>query len=278
MRLIWLITGGRLRQLGGEIAKSYFYCMKKHPFSLALITALFLNACNQPTGTNDSVTASKTDSATIIPNSIDTAVANAALPKTPADFVPAGYTIFETVNGDLDNDQLPDCILIIKGTDKSKFVKDENRGMLDRNRRGIMVLLNKNNHYEQLVKNYECFSSENEDGGVYYAPELDLEVNKGKLLVNYRHGRYGYWSYTFRIKGNDMELIGYDATSSTGPVINEETSINFLTKRKQTRENIKPEAEPGEEEFKESWADIKLKAPILLSAIKDFDELEMYKY
>ena len=252
--------------------------MKKYSFGIALLTILLLSSCNQTTGTNENTVANKKDTAAIIQRTTDTTIATATLSKKPADFVPAGYTIFETVNGDLNSDQLPDCILIIKGTDKSKFVKDENRGMLDRNRRGIIILLNRNDHYEQLVKNYGCFSSENEDGGVYYAPELDLEVNKGKLVVNYRHGRYGYWFYTFRVKNNDMELIGYDASNSNGPVINEEISINFLTKKKQTKENIKPDAEPGEEEFKESWANIKLKAPILLSAIKDFDELEMYRY
>lgn len=239
---------------------------------------MLLSACDQNTPKNDIVTANKTDSASITPKTTETANATATLPVKPAGFVPAGYTIFETVNGDLNNDQLPDCILIIKSTDKSKFIKDENRGMLDRNRRGIIVLLNRKDHYEQLVKNYECFSSENEDGGAYYAPELDLEVNKGKLVVNYRHGRYGYWYYTFRIKNNDMELIGYDASYNNGPVIEEETSINFLTKKKQKRENIKASTGTGEEEFKESWSDIKLNAPILLSGIKDFDELEMYKY
>lgn len=253
--------------------------MKKYIIGLVLLTGfVLLNACDQGAQTNDTGTAGKTDSPGITKTTTDTSIATIALPGNPADFVPAGYAIFDTLNGDLNNDQLPDCILIIKGTNKNNIVKDESRGTLDRNRRGIIVLLNRSSHYKLLVKNYECFSSENEDGGVYYAPELDIEVNKGRLLVNYRHGRYGYWFYTFRIKNNDMELIGYDASSSNGPVINRETSINFLTKKKRIRENTDHDAEPGEEEFKESWSAIRLTAPILLSDIKDFDELEMYAY
>ncbi|BAV07409.1 hypothetical protein FLA_3434 [Filimonas lacunae] len=58
--------------------------------------------------------------------------------KNPADFVPKGYVFFEKVTGDLDKDSLEDCVLIIKGTDKSRFVNDEYRGKLDRNRRGVM--------------------------------------------------------------------------------------------------------------------------------------------
>ena len=56
--------------------------------------------------------------------------------KEPSDFLPEGYVIVERINGDLNKDRLVDCILIIKGTDKSKIIKDEYRGELERNRRG----------------------------------------------------------------------------------------------------------------------------------------------
>lgn len=46
-----------------------------------------------------------------------------------ADFVPQGYNIFEEINGDL-NDGIADKILIIKGTSKDEFFKDEYRGEL----------------------------------------------------------------------------------------------------------------------------------------------------
>ena len=82
----------------------------------------------------------------------------------------------------LNKDGLEDCALIIKGPDKSKIVKDESRGELDRNRRGIIVLLQKNEGYELAVKNYDCFSSENEDGGVYFAPDLGVEITKRKTF------------------------------------------------------------------------------------------------
>ena len=85
------------------------------------------------------------------------------------------------VKGDLNKDALEDIVLIIKGTDKSKIIEDENRGKLDRNRRGIIVLLNKGNYYQLAAENYDCFSSENEDGGVYFAAELNVEIKKGNL-------------------------------------------------------------------------------------------------
>src|SRR6187402_2481047 len=87
--------------------------------------------------------------------------------KKLSDFLPEGYVNFEKVNGDLNKDGIEDIVLIIKGTDKSKIIKDKYRGELDRNRRGIIILFNKKDHYELASKNYDCFSSENEDGGVY---------------------------------------------------------------------------------------------------------------
>lgn len=194
--------------------------------------------------------------------------------KKTSDFLPKGFILFEKINGDLDKDGIEDCILIIKATDKSKFVKDEYHGILDRNRRGIIVLLNKKDHYELALKNYNCFSSENEDGGIYFPPDLSVQIEKNKLFVHYGHGRYGYWKYTFRYKNSDFELIGYDE-SNGGAVISSETSINFLTKKKLEKVNINENDEGGQEIFKETWKNIKQNQLIKLSEIIDFDELDI---
>lgn len=195
--------------------------------------------------------------------------------KKPVDFLPKGYVLFEEVYGDLNNDGLQDCILITKGTDKDNIIADENRGKLDRNRRGIIVLFKtKNDDYRLIVENENCFSSENEEGEVYYAPELMVYAEKGNLLVHYAHGRYGYWKYTFRLKDSDFQLIGYDASDNHGPMVNNETSINYLTGKKQYKENTNSDADSGEEVFKESWSKIPAQKPIMLSQIKNFDEFE----
>lgn len=197
--------------------------------------------------------------------------------KEPADFVPEGYTIFEKTYGDLNKDGIEDCILIIKKTDKDKIITDEYRGKLDRNRRGLIILFKKKDGYELASKNYSCFSSENEDGGVYYAPELDMSAEKGNLYIHYAHGRYGYWTYTFRYKKSDFELIGYDDSSNTGPLVNSETSINFLTKKRLERVNINQDPE-SDEKFEDTWSKLKSSKTLTLSEIKDFDELDLSNY
>ncbi|WP_216657748.1 hypothetical protein [Sphingobacterium shayense] len=191
-------------------------------------------------------------------------------------FIPEGYVLFEKVYGDLNKDEQEDCILIVKGTDKEKFTETRFGEIVDRNRRGIIVLFHKNDGYELAVKNLDCFSSENEDGGVYFAPDLSVYIEKGNLYFNYGHGRYGYWRYTFKFQSKDFELIGYDQSDDFGPIVNKEISINFLTKRKLERINTNKDTQvSGDEVFEESWTDIEMDQRIKLSEIEDFDKLEI---
>lgn len=248
--------------------------MRKYLVLVGLLSAgLFTSGCQtgqveEKAKKNDSVV--KTDQYTS-KEPISTPIGK----KDLNSFLPAGFKIFEKVDGDFNKDGLKDCILIIKATDKSKFFKDEYRGLLDRNRRGLIALLNNGDGYVLAVKNYDCFSSENEDGGVYYAPELSLEIKNGNLFINYGHGRYGYWQYTFRFKDSDFELIGYDVSENSGPVIDNETSINFLTGKKISKENTNKNADGGDEVFNETVTRINKGKLFLLSKIRDFDEFEV---
>ena len=134
------------------------------------------------------------------------------------------------------------------------------------------------NGYQKATENRNCFSSENEDGGVYFPPELYFDVKRGNLIIHYAHGRYGFWNYTFRYQESNFKLIGYDSSNNFGPIINSETSINFLTKKKLYRENTNHEAEGEDEVFKETWSKIKIDKLLNLSEIKNFEDLEMYEY
>lgn len=196
----------------------------------------------------------------------------------PSDFIPKGYAVFENYYGDLNNDGQEDCVVLIKKTDTTNIVTNRFDQKVDRNRRGIIVLFKIGGKYRLADKNYDCFSSENEDGGVYFPPQLSVEINNEKLYLHYGHGRYGFWKYTFRFQNSNFELIGFDSSSNYGPIINKETSINFLTKKKLIKENTNENAEGGDEVFNETWSDVEIGHLVKLSDIKDFDELEMYDY
>jgi hypothetical protein len=255
--------------------KASIQSVKKYLYYTALLipSLLFLSSCK---GENSKNKIKQSKNASDIKNKNIIKVEPAKeFKKDPTDFVPKEFIVFEKIYGDLNNDSTIDCILIIKATDKSQIITDENKGKLDKNRRGIIVLLNHNNSYELLLKNYDCFSSENEDGGVYYPPELSVEIDQGKLFIQYSHGRYGYWGFTFRLQNSDLELIGYDASSTRGPVVQTETSINYLSKKKIVSQNSNENADSGEEIFKKSTSKISVEKLIKLSEIKDFDELEI---
>ena len=205
------------------------------------------------------------------------AIAQPSTKKNPNEFIPAGFVLVSSVEGDLNKDGVADKVLLIKGTDKGRFELNESVERVDLNRRGLIVLFKKGDQYELVLKNANCFSSENEDGGVYYAPELSLEINKGNLYVNYAHGRYGYWRYTFRYRNSDFYLIGYDS-SEGGAVVENETSINFLSKKKQVKVNTNENAEGGDAEFKETWTNITVTKLLKLRDIKDFNNVNFGIY
>ena len=198
-----------------------------------------------------------------------------AIPKTaksPTEFVPAGYVVFEEIQGDLNKDDQADHVFIIKETKRANFVKNTFGNEVDRNRRGIIIAFKNNDQYELVLENRDCFSSENEEGGVYFAPELSVSIDKGNLFVLYDHGRYGHWGYNFRYQNADFELIGYDISHNRGPIVERSTSINFMTRRMLNRENINHSAEEGSEKFKEIWKKFTLSKPIKLKEIADFDD------
>jgi len=246
---------------------------KKYCLLAAAAFLVLFQSCNNSNKNQTSI--EQEDVSVKEKNQSETVAPKPQIGKPAADFIPAGYKIFQKIYGDLNKDGLEDCIVIIKGTDKQNITTNEHNRKIDRNRRGIIVLFKEGDNYIQAVKNYDCFSSENEDGGVYFPPDLDVSIEKGKLYVHYGHGRYGYWTYTFRFQNSDFALIGYDASDNFGPVVNSETSINFLTKKKVTKTNINENAESGDEVFEEKTEKIKVDKLIQLSEIKDFDELEI---
>lgn len=239
---------------------------------------IIISSCSKDKQKGD-ISQAKSEGVSTKANTIDSvAVPQAAATETKkniADFVPKGYKIFEKSYGDLNKDGLEDCMLIIKKVDAANIVNHESRGKLDMNRRGIMVLFKNQNGYQLAAENDNCFSSENEDGGVYFSPELLVEAEKGNLIVHYAHGRYGYWRYIFRYQNSGFELIGYDESSNNGPLVNSTTSINFSTKKKRKDTNTNEEAEGGDEIFETTWSNIKIAKLLNLTEIKDFDELEM---
>ncbi len=198
--------------------------------------------------------------------------------QNPLNFLPIGYALFEKIDGDLNRDGIEDCILVVKGTDQNQLITSEENEILDRNRRGIIVLFKINGGYEIVLKNLDCFSSENEDGGVYFAPELTIQIENGNIKIDYGHGRYGGWGYTFGFQNSDFELIEYFSSEHRGPIAERGTKINFLTKKKLVWVNTNENDRGGEEVIEETWENISIASFLKLSKIKNFDELDLSEF
>ena len=199
----------------------------------------------------------------------------AATSQIPAGLVPESHKVVDTIRGDLNGDGRDDMVLLIKARDRKGLFTDEQGGTVDRNRRGLVIALRNGDRYEPVLKNLNCVSSENEDGGVYFAPELSVSSRKGNLLIEYSHGRYGYWTYTFRYRNSAFELIGYDSSSNSGPVVDRFISINLLTSKVLKKVNTNADAQGGDERFRESWLKVPTPRRIALADIEDFDELSV---
>jgi len=203
---------------------------------------------------------------------------NIAQKKTPLDYIPNGYKLFEQYKGDLNNDEKEDFVLIIKDTKQKNIVENRFGDIVDRNRRGIIVILDKENNYDKVVENKKCFLSENEDGGVYMPPELWINIEDNKLKIHYGHGRYGSWKYIFKYLESDFKLIGYESSESNGPKVLYQSKIDFIKKEKTLFENKTKDPEAEQEIFEVISYDIKIDDLIKLSEIENFEDLDMTKF
>lgn len=78
-------------------------------------------------------------------------------------FVPQGFNLLEThCQADFNKDGKKDCVLLIKDTKKSAWENSVHGKLVDRNRRGIVILFKTQNGYQKIVENKALFASENE--------------------------------------------------------------------------------------------------------------------
>ncbi|WP_066803538.1 hypothetical protein [Moraxella oblonga] len=192
-------------------------------------------------------------------------------------FIPKNFRLIESYcQADFNKDGQKDCVLLIKDTKKSAWEKDPFRGMLDKNRRGIIILFKTNAGYTKVLENKAVFASENEDGGIYFAPELYIETKNNKLLINYGHGRYGSWSYTFDYRSinnqQDFYLIGFDSSLGRNHCTEYTQSVNFFTHQFRYQSNTDEYCEKENPIFKTTWHKIPKHPLIKLQQIDDIDE------
>lgn len=143
--------------------------------------------------------------------------------KTKADIptlLPKEYAFDDYwLEADFDEDGRVDYMVRVRDTNSCRFeyeyaytndYREQKDSFIDRNPRGYMLVMNRDNYYEVTSYNYECFPSENEEGGTAnMPPEIDIYYDQShQLNINYNHGRYGvWWKFCFRYRNENFELL-----------------------------------------------------------------------
>ena len=162
------------------------------------------------------------------------------------DFVPKNWKIIAKAEGDLNTDKITDLVLVIEDTKEKNIVSNNGLGAstLNTNPRLLLVLFknNKNKFYLDKKNKINIPSEGSIENPCLEDPFLSskgIEITKGLLKLSLRYWlSCGSWEmnvndYTFRLKNNQFELIGYDTFSlhrASGEI--DESSYNFLTKKK----------------------------------------------
>ena len=174
----------------------------------------------------------------------------ASLPKQTA--------LYDAIKGDLNKDGIEDVAVVTQETFKDKFMPfsdscDESTKddkwcqIVNKNCRGIVILLSNGDKYEAVVTKRDIFESPNEDGGAYFPPELVVEIKNSELKFFYSYGKYGYWEYVFALYGKDFRLVKYLSNVNNGPVPEYIVQMDFVNHRLDKSTNL---LYPGNKEYK----------------------------
>lgn len=169
--------------------------------------------------------------------------------ETIANYIPKNHYLQDFIKTDLNQDGKTDYLLLTKSMSLEAIEENRFEQVVDRNRRGIIILLKQDIGYQKIAENLTLFDSEFEDGGVYFPPDLSINIIQDKITFHYAHGRYGYWFYTFRLQDNALKLIGFEAHSNRGPDPISIISVNYLTQKVKYARNI------TESQFNEKWVE-----------------------
>lgn len=166
--------------------------------------------------------------------------------KNSNDFLPAGWKLIDSAEGDLNKDSLSDRVLIIENTDQQNFIQNEGIGSntLNANPRMLLVLFKDKNtaNYSLVAQNNSFIPPPNDTVSPCLTDPLaeteGITIKNGVLALHFQYWlSCGSWftsnhDYLFRYQNKQFELIGFNSMEfhrSSGEM--SEYSINFSTKK-----------------------------------------------
>ena len=171
-------------------------------------------------------------------------------------FIPKGWKSVLKKEGDLNNDEVDDAVLVIQKDDPENFMPlfnayEDLTGFIDANQMIILILFkDKNSQYNLIAKNEKDFivaagKAMQEFGKVEMLTSHDFDEDLSKAILiknNALHiftaiGNYeglSFSEYIFKYQNNKFELInlkGNTEQTYNSNKINSSFSIDFLTKK-----------------------------------------------
>lgn len=193
------------------------------------------------------------------------------------DFVPAGWKLFDKVEGDLNGDGREDSVLVIQRNDPALIIANPNGYGVenyDSNPRILLIALREADFQLRIVGRDDTIIPDWDNPNID-DPFDSIDIGGGgKVTLWIRYwASMGSWSmsnrqFHFRWDGEGMDLIGYDFIETHRATLDfTQTSINYLTGR---RQDVEGNMDSGEDQ--ESWSRIdKAAKPALGSIGNAFD-------
>jgi hypothetical protein len=156
--------------------------------------------------------------------------ATAAVPETatsPEGFTPRGWRVLHQVEGDLNNDGLPDAALVFNDPAEDKNLAVEIPRLL------VIALQSAKGRWQRSI------TSETEIlcrtcGGVFGDPFADLEIERGSIVIHHYGGSRFRWGFTHRYRLQDGEWLRIGESVVTEDIVEgtrREIDRNLLTGR-----------------------------------------------
>lgn len=179
-----------------------------------------------------------------------------AVPHPLAYWIPPGWTLLDSAQGDLNGDGRTDRVLALESP-KTRTLSEEGAGTYTVHPRRLLLLFG-------AEGGYTCYYSSDRLIPYKYGswePMEDIRVPAaGQLLLSFAHQypndtEWGeHVTYRFRREGGRFRLIGAEYQGNTGKVWDYvEYSYNFLTGRR-SRQRTAVTEEGDETKGKEEWA------------------------
>lgn len=151
-------------------------------------------------------------------------------------FQPAGSTLLETVDGDLDGDQIPEKVLIYTTADEGELGKI----------REIQILKKVSGKWTVLEKSRNAVM-ESSAGGMMGDPYGETKIEKGILIISQMGGSSWKWDVTdkYRFQNGHFELIGTSSTSGRPGDYWKDIDFNLSTGQLNYSKEVENTAEYG---------------------------------